>query len=101
VLGIALRDANGQAVLTLALDARSHGLTVSYDGDFQAGLSDLVALPVLWVVRILTTGGTPEMAPDSSPSRPLPPPYRPPAHELGHQGPPRRRLVPRQALILG
>ena len=73
----------------MARDARSHILTVSYDGDgnFPSGLSDPVASPVLGARRILTTGATLEIAPDSSPWPAAPSPYRPPAHELGHHGP--------------
>jgi hypothetical protein len=49
VLGNAPLDENGQAVLTLALAARDHSLTVSYDGDsnFRPGSSDPLALPVI------------------------------------------------------
>jgi hypothetical protein len=47
VLGTAPLDANGQAVLTFALEAGDHSLTVSGAGNFQAGISDPLALPVI------------------------------------------------------
>jgi hypothetical protein len=49
VPGTAQLDANGQAVFTFAFDAGDHSLTVSYggDGNFQAGISDPLDLPVV------------------------------------------------------
>jgi hypothetical protein len=49
VLGTAPLDANGQAVVSFALAAGDHSLTVSYGGDnnFQSGTSDTLDLPVV------------------------------------------------------
>ena len=49
VLGTAPLDANGRAVFTFAFDVGDHSLTVSYgdDGNFQARVSDPLALSVI------------------------------------------------------